>query len=346
MRVKKTDRPSMNDRELQKLPVPATGRATYHLDRALPGFALRVSANGTRSWTVLYRNRGRHRCRVTLGTYPLVSLADARAKAKALLAAVVQGENPAAERRAEREAPTFAKLAQKYVERHAKPRKRSWREDQRILRVYVPKAWQHTPAKDISRRHVRELVEGIATRTPIMANRVLACLRKVFNYAIEHEVVDANPCVRVPRPGDERQRDRVLSTDELRRVWGTARRRGEGDRVERAGYRRRLVGDSSGEGKERPRASSPAERAGHGVAAQPSSERQRVALRLPEHKREWAPWSEQESARPRAQRERRLVRTARSTQDGRDVLDVRAGSLAAHRFEAAKSCRDECHRDL
>jgi integrase len=69
------------------------------------------------------------------------------------------------------------------------------------------------------RRDVWDLLEEIAERAPIMANRTLALVRKMFNFAIEREWIESNPCHMVKRPAPERQRQRVLSEDEIRRVW-------------------------------------------------------------------------------------------------------------------------------
>ncbi len=55
--------------------------------------------------------------------------------------------------------------------------------------------------------------------TPIAANRLRALLRKVFNFAVEQEIVESNPVTHVPRPGVEQRRDRVLSADEIRNLW-------------------------------------------------------------------------------------------------------------------------------
>lgn len=75
------------------------------------------------------------RRRITLGRYPALKLADARAKAKEILYAVYRGEDPLGEKQAAKNALTFAELAEEYLERHAKLKKRRWKEDQRILRV-------------------------------------------------------------------------------------------------------------------------------------------------------------------------------------------------------------------
>ena len=81
----------------------------------------------------MYRHGGRLR-RLTLGTYPPLTLADARDTAKAALNRAALGDDPAAEKQAGRLAETVAELADSYMEKYAKPRKRSWREDERLLR--------------------------------------------------------------------------------------------------------------------------------------------------------------------------------------------------------------------
>jgi integrase len=73
--------------------------------------------------------------------------------------------------------------------------------------------------RELTRRDVRALVERIAERAPIMANRVLAVVRKMLNFAVDHDWIDANPAARVAKPAPERSRDRVLTNEELRRLW-------------------------------------------------------------------------------------------------------------------------------
>jgi site-specific recombinase XerD len=69
--------------------------------------------------------------------------------------------------------------------------------------------WGSRKVKEISRRHVRDLIDDVAERAPIMANRVLALVRKMFNFAIEHDWLEVNPCQMIKRLAPERQRDRV-----------------------------------------------------------------------------------------------------------------------------------------
>jgi integrase len=192
---------------------------TDYWDDRLPGFGVRVTHRGKKSFVVRYHQNGRRR-RVTLGHFPALSLADARQRAKDTLYAVDRGEDPQAEKQAERQGATVAELAAEYVERHAKLKKRRWQEDDRMLRVDVLPHWKRRLAKSITRRDVSDLLDGIVERgAPIMANHVRALVSKMFNFGISRDIVEHNPCVGVPLPAKPRQRDRVLSDDEIRKLW-------------------------------------------------------------------------------------------------------------------------------
>ncbi len=187
------------------------------------GFGIRVSPAGRKSWLYMYRFEGRPR-RMTLGTYPKMLLVTAHlrhAKAKEHLQ---KGTDPGAKaieaRKAAREAETVADLVEEYLEKWARPRKRSAAEDQRIFRKDVLPHWEKRKARDIRRRDVIELLDSIVERgSPIAANRTLAVVRKMFNFAISRDIVDATPVAMVRAPSKENQRDRVLSADEIRTFW-------------------------------------------------------------------------------------------------------------------------------
>ena len=183
------------------------------------GFGLRVSPAGRKTFIVRYRFAGRRR-RVSLGGYPVVTLADARRRATQVLGEVAGGGDPAQARQDARDTPHFGDLAALYLGKHAEGKKRSWREDRRIIESELFPLWRTRRAQEIYRRDVRELLETIAERpAPIMANRVLALVRKIFNFGIAREIVEFNPCTHLERPGKERQRDRVLADDEIRVLW-------------------------------------------------------------------------------------------------------------------------------
>jgi integrase len=196
---------------------PGPKRADY-FDSGLSGFHVRVTPTGVKTFSVLYRHAGRLR-RLSIGTYPPWTLADAREAATEALRAASKGKDPAAEKKRDRAAETFGELADAYVERWAKPRKKSWREDERIIKANLLPRFKHTRAKDLARADVRVMLEEIADGAPIMANRVLACGRRIYSWAITQDIVEANPFAGLPRPAPETRRDRVLSETEIKAVW-------------------------------------------------------------------------------------------------------------------------------
>jgi integrase len=101
----------------------------------------------------------------------------------------------------------------------ATEKKRSWPEQRRIFENEVLPAWRHRRVQDMTRRDIRMLIDRKAENAPIMANRILARASRLFSFAIERDWIEANPALRIVKPGDEKSRDRVLSRDELRELW-------------------------------------------------------------------------------------------------------------------------------
>jgi integrase len=113
-----------------------------------------------------------------------------------------------------------AGLVDEYIEKWAKARKRSWKEDERILSKDVLPAWGHRKTREITRRDVIRLLDNIIDRgAGIMAKRTLAVVRKMFNFAVSRDIVPVSPCLAVRSPAPEQHRDRVLTTDEIRALW-------------------------------------------------------------------------------------------------------------------------------
>ena len=199
------------------------------------GFGVRVTPRGIKSWIWLYRFQGRAR-RMTLGTYPAMGLADARIKLAQARNLLAGGKDPGAElvnaRRAERTAETVEELTEEYLQKWARPRKRSADEDDRILRKDVLPLWGQRKARDIRRRDVIALLDRIVARgAPIQANRTLEVVRKMFNWAISRDVLEVNPCHMVRPPSRESARDRVLRADELAQFWSRLARAGMSETI-------------------------------------------------------------------------------------------------------------------
>lgn len=213
-------------------------------DTEVPGFGLRVPARIAKTdktpgeaakpirktFVFRYRQGGRGSSaqQVKIDNYGALTVEQARDKAIALRGKVRgDGADPAGERRKAREVArssgqpvTVAELITEYLDRWAKPKKRTASADERALNADVLPAWGKRPAREITRRDVVELLDRVVDRgAPIMANRVLAVVRRMFNLAIERGILDASPCVKVKPPGQETARARNLTGEEIMIFW-------------------------------------------------------------------------------------------------------------------------------
>ncbi len=209
-------------RNAATLPAPAAGNIEY-FDLGLPGFGLRVSSQGRRTWFARYRVKGRKgKGSISLGTLDVVDLADARGAAKDALRAAEKGDDPAEPRRRERHSETFKELGERYINEYAKKRKRSWQADERIIKRELNPAIGNMKASTVRRPDIRQITRGIVDRgAPIMANRTQEAARMVFAWAVSEEIggVEINPCTGLKRPAEEHSRDRVLNEKEIAKLW-------------------------------------------------------------------------------------------------------------------------------
>jgi integrase len=184
-------------------------------DQRQHGLALRVHPSGDRAWMTIYSRQGRPRW-LRLGDANAISLGDARTLAAEAMLAVARGGDPAAERKAERGAGTFAELAGKYVEQHAKKHNKSWRQAETLVRRHALPRWGKLPATTITRGDVKELMRKI--EAPVVANQTLAAVSAIFTWAVREEIMPANPCKLVER-NPTKSRERVLGDSELPLFW-------------------------------------------------------------------------------------------------------------------------------
>ena len=195
---------------------PEGGRCYLH-DEKESGLVLQITAAGRKSFQLYKKHQGRP-VRVTLGTWPEITVEQARKKAREAKVELAKGHNPNDALRQERQEMTFADLFSQYMERHAKVRKRTWQEDQNQFDRYLG-AFTNKKLSAITRKDVAALHGKIGKTAPTAANRLLALLSSVFGRAIEFGLWEGNnPCVAI-RKFPEEARDRFLSKDELRRFF-------------------------------------------------------------------------------------------------------------------------------
>jgi integrase len=207
---------------------PKTGqliRAEYPDEGGTRRLYMIVQPSGAKSWALRYRAAGKP-AKYTLGPYPQISIKTARKLAEEAIGKLAGGNDPAAAKtaaRAAREAKDhMADVASVFVERSVKRSAGElWaRETQRLLDVEILPKLGAKRIGEVRRADVHGLLDGIVDRgSGYTANRTLAVLRRMFNWAIERGLVDSSPVEKIKAPAPETARDRVLTDDEIRFAW-------------------------------------------------------------------------------------------------------------------------------
>jgi integrase len=188
-------------------------------DTQAKGLSLRVSRAGARRWHFHYTDADGRRARSSLGSYPATPLAAARAAAIEARASLEAGNDP---RAGKLKAPTVAALVDSYLAKRVLPNLRSADAIKRRLRSDVVPIIGDARLADLHRRDINKVIDELVTRNvPAQANRSFADLRAMLRWAVKRGDLDHDPTVGMSMPSRPRFRDRVLSDDEMRRVWHT-----------------------------------------------------------------------------------------------------------------------------
>ncbi|MDO8327187.1 MAG: integrase arm-type DNA-binding domain-containing protein [Cypionkella sp.] len=211
-------------------------------DGGLQGLYLVVQPTGGKTWAVRYRFAGKP-AKLTLGRWPMMGVADARAAAAAAIDAVARGTDPAAQRKAEQaeaiEAarvatdPTYADrdkvktVIAEFMKRHALHNRRASDVAAMFRREIIP-TWGERDIHEIGKRDLIEVLDAIVDRgSPITANRLLAHVRTVWTWAVGRGIIAASPFAGIKPPSKEKSRDRVLTDEEIVWLWQACERLGQ-----------------------------------------------------------------------------------------------------------------------
>ena len=207
-------------RQRSRCPADAapTGFASSEIEGA-PGLTLRVLPSGKKSWIVWTKTPSGKWRKFGLGSYPATGLAKAKDETLRLRRATLDGVDPFQQRNVGTGGTTLRQLGERFVERHSKPKKKSWKEDQRILSVYFASlAGVH--ADRVTRSGIVDVLDGVVdNHGPIMANRALATIRKCYAWGVAEGHVAANPAAGIPARAKETPRTRLLSDTEIHQFW-------------------------------------------------------------------------------------------------------------------------------
>ena len=227
--------PKSHDRAGQPL---ADGDRYDLLDAIVPGFSVRVTGTGQRTYVLRCRFPGsRHANRRAIGDCGAITLDDAREKARSWLALVRRGIDPQIEEERQRQAAlrqqrnTFAAIAEDFI-KDKLPGERKGREVERDIRREFLPLWGKRPVAEITAQDVRNVVKAAKDRgAPYQAHNLLTTARRLFSWAIDQHVygLESSPCERLkPKAiiGKKVSRKRILDDDELRAFWRATRRLG------------------------------------------------------------------------------------------------------------------------
>ncbi len=207
-------------------------RQTLHWDKHLPAFGLRVGFNGAKAWIAeprVLKLGAWTKSRITLGRYPDMPLAEARSRAREVLAQARQGENVVNIRKADKskleEASrnSFGACVADFLAKYpaaAQLREATIREYRRTLEGADLAHWRDMPISQIKAQDIYDVLDRMVERgAEIGANRTLAYLSKFFNWCVSRQRLEDSPARRVEKPAANPKRDRTLSEAEVAEVW-------------------------------------------------------------------------------------------------------------------------------
>ena len=200
---------------------PAGARRVDYFDEDLRGFMLEVRSSGGKTFYLRYRdNRGRER-QFKIGSARVLTVRQARTKARSVLAEAVLGNDPQKERELLREIPSLAQFARDSYMPFAKSAKRSWQTDETVLRIHILPRLGRLALDQVSSHRVAELLHHMREQQYASGttNRVLVLLRYMFNLAKKWGIagVSNNPAAELKTAPDV-YRERFLTAKETHRL--------------------------------------------------------------------------------------------------------------------------------
>lgn len=211
--------------------LPSSERRYSVFDETLPAFGVRVEPSGLKTFQLWYRIRGRLRA-ATLGRFGVLTLDEARRKARQMIVDAGNDVDPLARRDAAKAALTVREAMTSWLAEHVEARRKP-----STLRLYRLAADGHIlpklgslPVGDLDTGHIAQLHRTLKG-TPTLANRVVAVLSSFCSWCERSKLrpPHSNPCTDklIERYGEE-QRKRYLTTLEYSRL-GKALRDAERD---------------------------------------------------------------------------------------------------------------------
>jgi len=213
--------PKRNQKRINKTTVELAGPGSQVWDSEVPGFGLRVSSGGARSFVFQYRTRSGEQGKITIGRFPAMTVEEARKIARQHRVAVDMGGNPSQDRRSLREEMSMRQLAAFYCDDYAKSanlRPRTAKDARRLLERFCVPSIGSRKVRDITPNDIRAIhSKAMREAGASQANRLRATLSKMFSIAIDQGMRSDNPCKTVKQYPQDQRWD-YLTADHVRRL--------------------------------------------------------------------------------------------------------------------------------
>ncbi|NHC61044.1 site-specific integrase [Paenalcaligenes suwonensis] len=201
---------------------PKNKRRVDYFDTRLQGLLLKVSTSGRRSYYIRYTDSYSRTKEKKFANANIVPLANARLKAKELLARISLGDDPFCEQSQRKSTPIYRDYIFNHYLLYMKTHKRSWKVDEAQLRLHILPVFGHLYMDEITKQHALDLLQYHRDRNfkPSSTNRMLNVAHRTFSCAIKWEIsgVTINPISAINKLKENNLRDRYLTNNELRRL--------------------------------------------------------------------------------------------------------------------------------
>lgn len=200
----------LTDLAVKSLPVPEKGQKDYR-DDLIKGFSVRVSQGGSR---VFYLMHGRSRTRTKIGVYPIITLGQARKRAKEILAEKTLGRNSPKD-------IAFNDALTLFLDNYTSRKPRTIKDTTYILNRHFLPPLRHEKLADITTDHIARIIDRLRSK-PTTARHALTAIKMFFSWSIERHYILTSPCQALQAPQKPRPRERVLDTGELKKLLAIA----------------------------------------------------------------------------------------------------------------------------
>jgi integrase len=222
---------NLTDRGLKSLKPASSGQHYDVMDTVVPGFGVRVSDTGRRTFIVVKRFPGSpNPTRLALGEFCALSLEQARKRARDWLELIRQGKHPRAEEDRQKAAEerkrtnSFRSVAEDFIKLAAEKQRKGAEVKRDIENEFIAR-WDGRPITDITQHDIIAVLDEVVGRgAPYQAHNLLGHIRRLFNWAIARGVygLEHSPCDRMkPKDviGPKAVRTRVFNDTEWRAFW-------------------------------------------------------------------------------------------------------------------------------